>query len=292
MAKRTKATEDREDVVVEINEIESAELRFNVLGASPLIMHRYPFKAWQELLLPSIKENRAALEQTLKHQPYREYRESFYRNRDKAAKAFFHLPNGMFAGAIAQAAVDIPGAARAQIERLTRVPDVNIEVFGVPQVFCAMVRNSGYPRTPDVRTRPIFPQWACRVTVRYCRPQLTERAIGRLMGAAGLIVGVGDWRGEKGGPFGSYRIVNNNDPEFNLIVNKQGREPQEEAYNNPVFYDEDTENILTWFTEEVRRREQDKDAEDPSKSRRPKTRQVHIVDGSGGDETYKGVEIS
>src|SRR6516164_7677685 len=287
MAKAAKAKKPvKEETVIEIQEIQTQEARFNVLGTSPLIMHRFPFKAWQELILPARKENRAALEQTLKHLPIEEYRESFYRNSNPKAKTLFHVPNRMFACAIAQAAVDIPGAARAQIERLTRVTDINIELFGVPQIFCAMVRNSGMNRSPDVRTRPIFPQWACRVTVRFVVPILTERNVLHLAGAAGLIVGIGDWRGQKVAPYVAFRIVNSDDREVKHVM-KQDRRSQQSAYDAPVYHDEDTEAILSWFDAELRRREQDGSAQ--QRRRRgngPKTKKVHVVDGSEKDESF------
>ena len=289
MTKKTTKSTEKEDIAVEILEIGQGEVRFNILGTSPLICHRYPFKAWQELVLPSRKENRAALEQTLKHVPIEEYRESLYRNRDPKRATMFHLPNGMFAGALTQAGVDVPGAARATLERLTRVADVSIDLYGVPQIFCAMVRNSGINRTPDVRTRPIFPQWACRVTVRYCRPQLTERNISNLMGAAGLICGIGDWRGERGGPYGAFKVVGDDDREFLSIIKNQNRKPQASAFDQPAYFDGDTADLLTWFAKEVKRREQD--GQKPRRQRanggdRPKTR-VHVVDGN---ENYFGAE--
>lgn len=282
-----------ENIQVEIQEIQTGIVRFNVLGDSPLIMHRYPFKAWMELVLPSKRENRAALEQTLKHVPIEEYRESTYCNRDEKRPALFHLPNGMFAGCIAQTGVDIPGASRAMLERLTRIIDVNIDLFGIPQIFCAMVRNSGMNRTPDVRTRAIFPQWACGVTVRYIKPQLTERNITNLMGAAGMINGIGDWRGEKGGPYGAFRIVSDSDPAFKSIIKNQTRKLQQAAFDAPAFHDEDTEKLLVWFNQELKRREQDGD-ETPRRRRGngdlPKVK-IHNVRGSRGED-YVGADAS
>jgi len=240
--------------VIEISEIQMSEAQFYVVGTSPLIMHRFSRKAWQELLMPSVRENRASLEQKLKHDPHAEYRGAFYRNRDPKAPALFHLPNGAFHGALAAAALDMPGAKKAQIERLTRVTDINIDLFGVPEIFCAMVRNSDIAHTPDVRTRPIFPRWCCVVTIRFVKNIVTQRTIANLFGAAGAITGIGDWRGQKGGPYGSWKLVGPNDHQFREIK-KQGRTVQLKAYEKPAYYDEDTTEILGWFESEVRRRE-------------------------------------
>jgi hypothetical protein len=275
---------------LEIQEIKMGELRCNVLGTSAMIMHRFPFKAWQELILPSPQKNRASLEQSLKHDPLQEYRSAFYVCREKGP-TMFHVPNGAFHGSLAQAAIDIPGAKKAQIERLTKIVDVTIELYGVPQIFSAMVRNSDMNRTPDVRTRPIFPQWACRLTIQYMKNVLTERTIGNLLGAAGVIVGIGDWRGEKGGPFGSYRIVPDSDRDFRSIVKTQGRNAQHRAFDRPTYYDQDTSDILEWFRKEVKRREMDGllvsgDGGSPPHSR------VILERGNGSEAQYEGEEAA
>lgn len=243
--------------VLEISEIKMREVDFALVGTSPMIMNRFSQKAWQELLCPSRSRNAASLEQSLKHDPIAEFRGAIYLNRDKTREAAIHLPNGAVHGSLAQAAIDIPGAKRAQIERLTRVTNINIDLFGIPQVFCAMVRNSDINRTPDVRTRPIFPRWACKVTVSFVSSILSQRTIGNLLGAAGTIVGIGDWRGAKGGPYGAFRLTTNDDPEFASILKTEGRVPQLHAIEHPIFYDDDTAELLRWFEAEVARREQD-----------------------------------
>lgn len=278
---------------VDIQEIIQQEIRVRILGTSPMIQHRYPLKAWREMLLPARKRNRAELDQTLKHQPYDEFREAAYVNRDKKAAAMFHIPNAMFHGALAAAALDIPGVQRTQIERLTKVVDLNIELYGVPQIFCAMVRNSGMNRAPDVRTRPVFPRWACEITVRYVSSIVTAKAVMNLLGAAGVIIGVGDWRCQKGGPFGAFRLVNDRDPDWLMLVKTEGRGAQEAAFAAPEYFDEDTADILSWWNEEILARE----AEDlpvrggNGRSAPPKTKRgVIVVDSTGGEEQIVGTE--
>jgi hypothetical protein len=277
------------DTVLEIQAIEMRHIVFNVCGASPMIMNRFSQKAWRELLFPSGRKSTAELEQSLKHDPIAEFRGAVYMNRDNKRPTAIHVPNGAFHGALASAALDIPGAAKAKIERLTRVVDVTIDLFGLPQVFCAMVRNSDMSRTPDVRTRPIFPRWACRVSVSYVRAVLSERTIANLFGAAGLIVGIGDWRGQKGGPFGSFRLCGDGDAEFTNIVKTEGRAAQLKALEQPIFYDDDTRELLTWFETEVARREKDvpSSANGSKKGRRAPSVPV-ITEGRDGQ--YTGVE--
>lgn len=285
MAKAAKKTTQEQ---IEVSEIHMREIRLNVLGTSAMIMNRFAQKAWQELLFPSKQKNRAALEQNLKHDPLAEFQGALYRNRDKS-KALFHVPNMSFHGALSAAALDLPGAKKAQIERLTRITDVNIELFGVPQLFMAMVRNSDINRTPDVRTRPIFPEWACTLHVRYVMDILSEKTVVNLMGAAGVIVGIGDWRGAKGGPYGAFKLVGDNDADFKRVVRTQGWEAQVKAYAKPQYFDANTEELMTWFEAEVLSREMsDKLGGGENGSRKKAPRGKVIVEH--GDGQYEGEE--
>lgn len=255
-------------LLIEVNAIEMHEAVFCCVGDSPLIMNRFNAKAWHELLFPSKTKNRAERDQSMKHDPLGEFRGAVYRNRDPKMPTLIHVPVGSFHAAMASAALDLPGTTKARIERLTRVLDVQINLYGVPQIFCAMVRNSDISRTPDVRTRPIFPQWACKVRMKYAKSILTERTISNLFGAAGMIIGIGDWRGEKGGSFGSWRTVQEDDPEYKQILKHQGRVAQAAALERPTYFDQDTEELLLWFEAEVIRRERQLESDPPAKAKR------------------------
>jgi hypothetical protein len=99
---------------------------------------------------------------------------------------------------------------------------------------------------------PILPEWACRLRVRYTKPLLRDNAVVNLLAAAGVIVGVGDFRQEKGkGSFGQFELVSADNPDFVRIVSEQGIAVQDDALANPVAHDEDTEKLWAWFDVEV-----------------------------------------
>jgi hypothetical protein len=256
MAKTSKKATNE---VFEIKALRTQRIIFNIVGETPLIMHRFDFKAWQELLLPSRTKNKAEREQSLKHDPIAEYRGCFYLNRNPNAPTRFHIPEGMIKGAIANAALDIPGATKASIDRLVNIGSKDIYLYGIPQIYCAMTRNSDMARTPDVRTRPIFPRWAIpNIAVDYISDVITEGSILNLASAGGMIIGMGDWRPQrKGGGFGRFRICNADDPDLKDIMKREGRAAQEQAYDKPTEYNEDTSELLSWFFAEISRREKD-----------------------------------
>lgn len=70
-----------------------------------------------------------------------------------------------------------------------------------------MVRTSGMSRTPDVRFRPIFEGWKARLILQFA-DTLQVQTVVDLLDRAGN-VGVGEWRPEKDGSFGTFRVTRN-----------------------------------------------------------------------------------
>lgn len=253
MTKKTK--ENAKSTVLNIMEIQMGTIDFCVLGSSPLIMNRMAEKARQELLLPAARRNEAELQQSLKHDPVFEFRSAMYRVQGDTVPTRAIFPGRAFAQALAAAALDIPGAARAQIERLTKVEGINISIYGIPQLYMATVRQAGINKTPDIRTRPIFPAWAANVRISYIRPTLTQRSVANLFAAAGIIIGIGDDRRQKGGDHGEFRLVSNTDKAFVALLKSGGRQAQDKAIAEPVCYDAESEELLAWFETAALRRE-------------------------------------
>lgn len=58
-----------------------------------------------------------------------------------------------------------------------------------------------------MRHRPRFDKWAASFTLRINESVLDEDTIAMLLNEGGSQIGLGDFRPEKGGPFGTFRIV-------------------------------------------------------------------------------------
>lgn len=248
------ATALKNDGTISVLEISTGLTQAFIVGTRPLIMNRMAAKAKRELLLPKGRRGRAEREATLKHNPIAEYRDSVYRTRDdnSPCRLCFHATG--FKAAMASAALDLPGASKSEIGRLSWVEGIDIPIYGTPRLLMSVVRSADVKQTPDIRTRAILPEWACVLSVRYVQPRLTHVGIANLLAAAGVMVGVGDFRQQKGkGSFGQFKLVNADDPEFLRIVAEQGRAVQDEALRNPVAYDQDTEELLDWYSAEVSR---------------------------------------
>lgn len=250
-AKKTTGAQDAEISIVTLDE---GEITFCILGTSPLIQNRMTEKAKQELLMPK-KKTAAERAGNLKHDPIAEFRSSPYRMQSPDAPTLLALLPTMFKQAMGTAALRTPGAKKTEIAQLVRVDWDRIPVFGVPRIFCAVTRSADMNKTPDVRTRAIVPKWACMLTVRFQKPILNEQVIANLLAAAGRVSGVGDWRQEKGsGSFGAFTLVSADNPDFKRICATGGRAAQEAALANPQPYDDETSELMAWFTAEAKAR--------------------------------------
>ena len=240
---------------VDVMQVVRGGINVCVLGSSPLILNRMSEKAKRELLMPKGKKTAVEKATSLKHNPIEEYRASAYRINAGDSPTLLAALSTSFKGAMATAALDLPGTKKAQIGRLTYVNGDYVPIYGVPQLFMSIVRSADMNRTPDVRTRAIVAKWACYLSITYIRPLMREQAVSNLLAAAGMSIGVGDWRPEKGkGNYGQFELVSSDDPRFLEIVANGGREAQIEALENPTCYDDETASLLGWFDEELARR--------------------------------------
>lgn len=244
----------KQDEAITVLELTMGTVDIWVLGRTPIILNRMWEKVLHELLMPH-KKTTAEKQSTLKHDPYMEFRKSAYTLPDDGAPTFLAHLAVAFKKAMAGAALDIPGAKKAQIGRLVQATGERIPIYGVPKLFMAVTRSADINHTPDVRTRCIVPEWAAKITFTYATPILKLQGISNLLGAAGFIQGVGDWRPEKGsGTYGQFEIVAPTDERLKRIIKDGGRKAQKAALEHPEPYDEESAEMLAWFTAEAKAR--------------------------------------
>lgn len=248
----------KQDATISVLEINQGEIEFLIKGSSPIIFHRMSEKVKHELLFPKGRKTAADKATSIKHNPIEEYRDSVYRS--KAPETLLMIPAMMFKAAISNAALDIPGATKAQMGRLVYIVGDEIPVYGVPELMMSVTRSSDINRTPDIRTRAVITDWACKVRVQFIKPNINEQSIINLMAAAGVITGIGDYRQQKGkSSYGQFKLVGSDDEGYDEIL-KSGREEQEAALDTPTFYDYDSEDLYTWFYNEFKLRKGESEA--------------------------------
>ena len=244
-----------ENTEIHIVELTRQFLTVHIVGTTPLICNSMAKKAWEDLLAPKGRKTTAEKVSTMKHNPIAEFRDSPYRMANANAPALLAAMCAWFKQGMGTAALHTPGAKKTDIGRLVSIPDEFVSLYGVPKLFMSIVRNSDMNHTPDVRTRALLPEWACKISLSYITPILRQQAIVTLLSGAGIVSGVGDWRQQKGsGSYGSYKLVGHDDPDYVRIVNAGGRKVQQEALDHPVAYDAQSDMMLRWYEEQLKTR--------------------------------------
>lgn len=237
----------KQEVEISVVKLSKGAIDFCIKGTSPLIYHRMGEKAKRELLFPK-KKTAADKAANIKHNPIEEYRDTVYRS--KQPETLLMAPSIWFKAAISNAALDIPGATKAQMGRLVWVMGDEVPIYGKPELLMSVVKSADMNRTPDIRTRAILREWACHINVQFIKPNISSQSVINLLAAAGVITGVGDYRQQKGkSGYGQFEITAQSDIDYKRIL-KQGRKVQEEALENPGFYDYDSEELYNWFYNE------------------------------------------
>src|ERR1035437_183911 len=244
--KPAKATETIGDLISNLA-IQVGEINVVVIGDMPMIYNAMSTKTLGALLDPPPSRKSAAGKAAgKKHNPIEEYRNSMYKFRDgdgdKPTRLYF--PTGAFKKAIQTAALDLPGVKKAQVGRLCWITEDKVPVYGVPQVLISGVRMADIAHTPDARVRAILSQWCCQFRIRSAHPILKGAEGLKLLMAAGITIGIGDWRQEKGsGSYGQFHVADPKNADFLRIMKSGGRAAQEKAILEPAFYDDQTEEL-------------------------------------------------
>jgi hypothetical protein len=250
-------------VEIQVLKVEHGSFDMQIIGKTPLIYNCMSEKVRRELLFPADKKNAASKAANLKHDPMDEYRNSVYRIQDRSAPTVLGFPASAFKQAMESAAKRIPGVVGEDVKQLIYVSGPNmtcnlIPIYGIPQILMSVVRCKDMNRTPDVRTRAILPTWCCQISVQFIRPQFTAQAIGNLIAAAGVFIGIGDWRQEKGSNNHGLFRTDGTVAEFKTLSKGCTQAAQLTALQKPIAYDLETERLLAWFDEEVQRRDRKK----------------------------------
>lgn len=190
-----------------INKVAKETLFVPITGTAPLIMSKFSEKAKRKML--DAQQGRKHLKEL--RNPEDEYERSMYRYSDGG----YGFPATGFKLATVSAArfygKDVSMKGLLQFMFFTgEFSDVEgqqlVRIDGEPKMREDMVRLSGPSRSADLRYRAEFRDWSARLEVTYVTSSLSRESVLSLIDAGGMGVGVGEWRPERKGDFGTYTI--------------------------------------------------------------------------------------
>lgn len=240
---------------LQIDALKQGRVTLKLIGTTPLYFNAMSAKAKRTLLIGGGKKT-AAEKKELKHDPEQEFRDSVY--RQPGGQTLLGFPAPGVKGAMATAALETPGVTKTSVQRLIFLPQQRINIWGKPFLKMDVVRSADMNKTPDVRTRAFLPRWCAEVDIAYVMPTLNVHSIVSLLSNAGVIVGVGDFRQEKGrGSYGTFSVHGDDLGDWQDLwdeITAEGREVQEAAMANPEAADDDTAMLLEMLEEERAKR--------------------------------------
>ena len=243
--------QEQSEIIIEKLTLGTA--RVWIKGTTPLIYNAMSAKTKQGLVTGEKRKTAAEKSASMRQYPIKEFRDSVY-SRVDAGPTRLVFPSVAFKRGAVEVIRHIPnsGTSMVAMKQLMWVVGDTVDVYGIPLVHMAVVRQAGMTGAPQMRTRAILPEWCCCVTVRFTKPMLTGETVGRLLEAAGLLIGIGDFRQQKGaGNYGQFALAD--EEECRDIIQRGGMAAQDKALAEPVAYDREAAQLLAWHEEERRR---------------------------------------
>jgi hypothetical protein len=193
------------DPQISISRIGTETLRVPILGTAPLIVHKFSEKAKRQMLdgFQGRKSPKEPMD------PEGDYERAFYRLDDDS----YGFPVIAFKSATVGGArffgKDVPMTMLRQCvffdAEFSKTDGQKLaRIVGDPHMREDVVRISMGKTT--LRYRPEFTEWSTAIDVTYVKSMLTRESVLSLVDAGGMGVGVGEWRPEKKGDFGTYQI--------------------------------------------------------------------------------------
>lgn len=240
---------------LQIDALKQGRVTLRMIGTTPLFFNAMSAKAKRSLLLGGGKKT-AAEKRELKHDPEQEFRDSVYRLPGGETLLGFPAPG--VKGAMATAALETKAVTKTSVNRLIFMPEQRIRVWGKPFLKMDVVRSADMNKTPDVRTRAFLPRWCATVDIAFVTPTLSIHSVVSLLANAGVIIGIGDFRQEKGrGSYGTFAVAGDDLGSWQGVwdeVTAEGRDVQQAAMDAPEFADEDTAALMEILADERIRR--------------------------------------
>lgn len=196
---------------IQIDKIGAETLRVPIIGTAPLIVHNFSTKSKQQML--EAQQGRKRVKEV--RDPVAEYEAAFYRIYREGEPEGYGFPVTAFKAATVGSArfygksVNMTQLRQFLFMRglMTKAdPQQLVEISGEPRMREDVVRLGGPSRSADLRYRPEFTEWSTVLTVTYVTSSLSRSSVLSLIDAGGLGIGVGEWRPEKRGEFGTYAV--------------------------------------------------------------------------------------
>lgn len=196
---------------IEIPNLALETIDINLIGVSPLICH-----AWSEKALRAMadKQQKKATVARKAKDPFAEFAGSLYWLSKKPddidgaviEAATFGFPAVAFKSAAVDACTSTGAITKVAARQAFHLLGEMVEIIGPPPSMREDVARVGMG-TADLRYRGEFDPWGAIIRVQINASVISAEQVVNLFNLAGFAVGIGDWRPQRDGPFGRFRVA-------------------------------------------------------------------------------------
>jgi len=194
---------------IQIDKIGAQTIKVPIIGTAPLIVHNWSEKAKRQML--DAQQGRKKVKEI--RDPQADYEASLYRI---AAQDGGHDLYGFPVLAFKAATI---GGARFYDKSVTMTmlrqcmffkgvvtkadPAQLVQIHGEPRMREDVVRVG---QGTDLRYRGEFTEWHAELVITFVTSSLSQGSVLSLIDAGGMGVGVGEWRPQRSGEYGTYMV--------------------------------------------------------------------------------------
>lgn len=183
--------------MIELPELRRQHVQIKLVGDSPLIVHRFDEKARRAILDKQMGKAKTGRENK---DPEADYRASMYRTDDGRPG----FPAIAFKASAVNAANDA-GIQKTLARRAFHVEGEIIPIDGEPSMREDVVRIA--MGNTDIRHRAEFKRWSVTLDIVFNAGIISLPQLINLFQIAGFGVGVGEWRPERNGIYGTFHVA-------------------------------------------------------------------------------------
>lgn len=194
---------------IQIDKIGAQTIKVPIIGTAPLIVHNWSEKAKRQML--DAQQGRKKVKEI--RDPSADYEASLYRIHNvEGGPDLYGFPVLAFKAATI-------GGARFYDKSVTMTmlrqcmffkgvvtkadPAQLVQINGEPRMREDVVRVG---QGTDLRYRGEFTEWSATLDITFVTSSLSQNSVLSLIDAGGMGVGVGEWRPQRSGEYGTYMV--------------------------------------------------------------------------------------
>lgn len=201
----------KQSTAIELPPLALETVEIPLIGTAPLIVHAWSEKALRQM---ADKQQKKAGKAREAKNPRADFIGSLYPLSDLATDASdeeleamrFGLPSIAFKSAAVTACTSTGAITKVAARQAFHVLGEMVEIIGPPPAMREDVCRVGMG-TADLRYRGQFDPWGVRIKVQLNTAVISAEQVVNLFNLAGFAVGVAEWRPERDGGYGRFRVA-------------------------------------------------------------------------------------